>query len=440
LSTAEQTKQPKRQIGQNNNSNKKQMPKRQRQERAQKNILWIFGGAIGIAIIALLLALVFNWYIPDVRPLNKVFLKIDDREYNMRYFMDALYGYSGGAYSYIYIDYMLDLITSNYFFVEYAKQNGAKITDKDISDYIKERGFRNNQATRDLVAAILASQYMQDEVFKPAIGNSADQYQIMAILAESADAVAKIINELADGIAWENLSTNSLNTYSKDNRAKIPWNPLEVITAASNLNSELLNSVVASAAIGDIVSIYDADTTKNLGFWIVKVTAEGSNPGGINATRQISVILVSSQKEADEVRAKLEDGGDFAELAKEYSQHKDSKDDGGDLGQVSKFALPVAVGNYVFGTEPVGDIEGINPAPIGQVSEALRDTNITTTGGYWVYQVVDFGANLSLTAEQITAWVNVKYSALKTRLDEENESRVVNTFTDDLKQYARDHA
>ena len=273
------------------------MPKRERQEKTQKNILWIFSGAIGIAIVALLLALVFNWYIPDVKPLNKVFLKIDQREYDMRYFMDALYTSSGGdsSYAYFLIDYMPGMITSNYFFVEYVKQNSGKITDKDISDYIKEKGYRNNEATRDFVAAVLATQYMQNEVFKPAIGNSADQYQIMAILAESAEAVSKIMDGFGDGTTWEELSASSLNAYSKSSKAKIPWNPLEVITASSNLNSELLSSMIAGATIGDILNVYDADTTKNLGFWIVKVTAEDDKPNDNIATRQISVILVSSQ-------------------------------------------------------------------------------------------------------------------------------------------------
>lgn|GEM_PF-6126230 len=442
MSIAEQTKQPKRQIGQKNSS-KKQMPKRERQEKTQKNILWIFGGAIGVAIVALILALVFNWYIPDVRPLNKVFLKIDGREYNMRYFMDTLYTYvGGGIQAYYYIDVIPDMITNNYFIVEYVKQNGGNITDKDISNYIKERGLRNNEATRDIVAAMLASQYLQNEIFKPEIGNSADQYQIMAILVESAEDVAKTIDGLADDKTWEELAFNSLNSYSKNNNAKIPWNPLPIITAPANLNSDLLNAVLTDATIGDIFSFYDADTTKNLAFWIVKVTAETNNPNNTVATRQVSVILVGSQEEADEVRAKLADGGNFAELAKEYSQHEASKDKGGDLGQVAKNDLPTIIGNYVFGIEAILDIEGTDPAPIGQISEALRDVteNTPTTGGYWVCQVVDFGANLSLTEDQISKWINIKYDALTTALNKSNESRVVNTFTDDLRQYVHDHA
>ncbi|MDF1511214.1 peptidylprolyl isomerase [Robertmurraya sp. DFI.2.37] len=43
-------------------------------------------------------------------------------------------------------------------------------------------------------------------------------------------------------------------------------------------------------------------------------------------------ILVEDEDTAKEVKAKLDDGGDFAELAKEYSQDPGSAEEGGELG------------------------------------------------------------------------------------------------------------
>jgi len=43
-------------------------------------------------------------------------------------------------------------------------------------------------------------------------------------------------------------------------------------------------------------------------------------------------ILVEDEATAKEVKAKLDDGGDFAELAKEYSQDPGSAEEGGELG------------------------------------------------------------------------------------------------------------
>ncbi len=67
---------------------------------------------------------------------------------------------------------------------------------------------------------------------------------------------------------------------------------------------------------------------------------------------KVSHILVDNEKQAQEIRQKLLEGQDFAELAKEYSLDDQNKDSGGDLGMVSRgqmveefeaaaFALPV---------------------------------------------------------------------------------------------------
>ncbi len=47
---------------------------------------------------------------------------------------------------------------------------------------------------------------------------------------------------------------------------------------------------------------------------------------------EASHILVATQEEADEVKAKLDDGGDFAELAAEYSTDPANAESGGALG------------------------------------------------------------------------------------------------------------
>ncbi|WP_243296300.1 peptidylprolyl isomerase [Bacillus litorisediminis] len=52
--------------------------------------------------------------------------------------------------------------------------------------------------------------------------------------------------------------------------------------------------------------------------------------------RNVRHILVEDEATAKEVKQKLEEGGDFAELAKEYSTDPGSKEKGGELGEVSK--------------------------------------------------------------------------------------------------------
>jgi foldase protein PrsA len=52
-----------------------------------------------------------------------------------------------------------------------------------------------------------------------------------------------------------------------------------------------------------------------------------------------SHILVDDEKTAKEVQKKLNEGGDFAKLAKEYSKDPGSKSKGGDLGYFGKGAM-----------------------------------------------------------------------------------------------------
>lgn len=63
------------------------------------------------------------------------------------------------------------------------------------------------------------------------------------------------------------------------------------------------------------------------------------------------------EKKAKEVKKQLENGGDFAKLAKEYSQDPGSKDKGGDLGCQGKGSFVPAFEDAVFGAKQ-GEIVG----------------------------------------------------------------------------------
>jgi parvulin-like peptidyl-prolyl isomerase len=62
-------------------------------------------------------------------------------------------------------------------------------------------------------------------------------------------------------------------------------------------------------------------------------------------------ILVKTEKEANDILSKLKTGSSFEELAKQYSTDKTNKDQGGDLGWISKGQMAPEFENAAFSLE-----------------------------------------------------------------------------------------
>lgn len=83
-----------------------------------------------------------------------------------------------------------------------------------------------------------------------------------------------------------------------------------------------------------------------------------------------SHILVADEKTANEVKQKLNDGGDFAKLAKEYSTDESTKNVGGDLGYFAKGTMVTEFDDAAFGLA------------VGEVSKPVK-----TEYGYHIIKV-----------------------------------------------------
>lgn len=98
------------------------------------------------------------------------------------------------------------------------------------------------------------------------------------------------------------------------------------------------------------------------------------NKESFNQQEQVeaSHILVEDKETAEEVAKKLADGGDFAELAKEYSTDTSNADNGGELGYFSKGEMAPEFEEAAFALEK------------GKISDPVK-----TEYGYHIIKVTD---------------------------------------------------
>lgn len=133
-------------------------------------------------------------------------------------------------------------------------------------------------------------------------------------------------------------------------------------------------------------------------------------------------MLLASEEQANEVKARLEAGEDFAELAGELSQSEWGGKNNGDLGWLTPGIMSPAFDEFAFNPE-VG---------LETISEPVRDDTAVTTGGYWLLKVLDKEDNRKiededrsfLKAKALEDWVSSLWD------DPENK---IESFLDDEK-------
>jgi hypothetical protein len=98
-------------------------------------------------------------------------------------------------------------------------------------------------------------------------------------------------------------------------------------------------------------------------------------------------ILLASEADAMDVLLKLRSGGDFAALAKQYSQDKATSETGGDLGFFPRGVMPIEIEAVAFALNP------------GQTSGIVK-----TDFGHHIIQVVERDPARPVLDEMMATW------------------------------------
>ena len=399
---------------------RRQLSRWQQQKRRQRIIL---GSGIFIifAVLGIVAAGVYNqWYIPEYKPLHQTVIRVNDAEFDMNYYIKMLKYYGQGMpiqYMYNLADEVVTIIERNELIRQGAEGLGITVSDDEVDDELKSYDLPLSEDYRDVVRMELLVSKLLDEYFEQKVPLFAEQRYVMVMFLESESQATEARARLEAGEDFTKLASQlSLESLSKIKEGDLDWRPKGALTGL--LNTSIPDEYAFSSEVGVLSQpIYDEAKTKSLGYWIIKVLERNEEP----EQAHVQVILLGSEEEAQEVRARLENGEKFADLAQEFSQHDMSKENGGDLGWLTPNMMSSTVDEFVFNTEL-------------ELSQPLRDEIVRTRGGYWLVKVMGIEDNKQieeddrelLKAKALNEWVSALWD------DPENE--IDDSYLDDEKK------
>jgi peptidyl-prolyl cis-trans isomerase C len=349
---------------------------------------------------------------------REVMIGVNGVNFTMEYFVKMFDAYTTGMNSTfisLYGNQIADMVADDIINAELLRQGAESlnitVTTAEIDAALQQYGLPTDSAYRDIVRASLLQDKLKKEYFGPQLNNTMEQADVQVMLVESQEVATELIAESEAGGNFTALAQEfSCNSSIEGD---LGWLPEELMQ----------NTLIANAAFnitpGNISQpIYDKTAIKDVGYWLIKVTAKQA--GAINA----SVMLLGSEAEAEQVKAQLAAGGNFSALAGNYSQHA-SKTTGGKLdglkpGSMNSTAFDAVAFNLTLNT----------------VSDPVKDTSVHTTGGYWLVNVIDRG-DLQLSDSIKQQLIDNHYNAW---LENWSNEGTINTYLEiDKKSWAINH-
>ena len=408
---------------------KRQSSKLQRQQRIQR-ITMTVGGLFFAFIVGFI---GYGYYSDQVKPLHQSVVKVNDTVFNMDYYVKVIDLYSQGqeapAVSAM-ADVSIEAIEDTELIRQGATDLGIGVSTAEIDSRLEALNLPDDKANRDMIAAALLADKLLGDYFDPKVPGACEQAQIQAMFLESEEVANEVIDRLGGSDNFTSLAKEfSMEALTKEIGGDLGWLPKDFWDVLlGDLGDSLLRDIAFDLAPGmPSEPTYDGSVTKEIGYWLIEVIESDENKGS-----HARGILLGSRQEAEEVKAKLEAGGDFAALVQEYSLHSGSKELEGNLGWLQRGVGNEAITKVAFELEP------------GVLSEPVPDESIQTQGGYWVVKVLDKDANRQLDdeiremlkAKAFEGWLTEQRekSSIESYLDEEQKAWAVDRVLRDRGQ------
>jgi hypothetical protein len=247
---------------------------------------------------------------------------------------------------------------------------------------------------------------------------------MMTMLVESDSLALDIRDRLMNGDNFTALAGEFAQNYTtKQNKGDYGWHPASILL--SQLGTSIPIDFAFGAEAGALsMPLSDNDSSKQLGYWLLRVNARPQE-----ITANVSALLLNSEVQAKEIKARLETGEELGPIADEYSQYSPSKEGHGELGVIDVSEnISNAFNGYVA-----------NPATeLGKWSAPIREDQYWTKGGAWLVKVVDKDNNRKLSTEDRDSIINKTYNDWLSQLWMEASASIMSNMTAEQQKWAVD--
>ncbi len=393
---------------------RQQLSKWERQKKLQRMIL--IAGCIFLAIIVAFVG--YGYYDAKVKPFTQKVVKVNDAVIDMNYYLEWLDVFlkpTEATKAPLMAEMVLSNIVQNQIVLQRAPTLGVTIKDIDIENELTKLQLPVSRVYRDSYGAKALTDRLMAVYFDSRVPTTARQANIQAMFLESEDVAVDVLGKIInDNESFLQLAKRySVEDFTKEKSGEIGW-IVDGLTnvAGGKLSNSLLDDIAFSTAAGMISKpTYDPSVMKGGGYWLLEVIERDKDKGN-----HLRGILLGSENEAFEVKAKLNGGADFAAVVKEKSQHLESKEFGGDLGWVKKG----------YGSDIV--VKVALEFPLKTLSDPLLDKSVRTKGGYWLAKVLERDDNRQLDKD---VREQLKGKAFQDWVEEQGKSSTIERYLDD---------